>query len=122
MSKSIHIKRVYDPPAASDGKRILVDRLWPRGLSKEAAHIDLWAKDVAPSSALRRWYGHVPEKWDAFKARYFAELREQSDAVENLRRYIGRDTVTFLFGAKDTKLNNAVALKAYLSSHPHRTA
>ncbi len=110
----IRIKRIYDPPAASDGKRILVDRLWPRGLSKAAAHIDLWAKDVAPSSELRRWYGHTPEKWDEFKSRYFAELHSQHDALGALRDYIGKDSATLLFGAKETKLNNAAALKVYM--------
>lgn len=110
----IRIKRVYDPPAASDGKRILVDRLWPRGLSKATAHIDLWAKDVAPSGELRRWYGHVPEKWDEFQSRYFAELHSQHDALDVLRDYIGKEGATFLFGAKETQLNNAVVLKAYM--------
>jgi len=114
MSQRIRIKRVYDPPAASDGKRILVDRLWPRGLSKEAAHIDHWAKDIAPSGELRRWYGHAPEKWDEFKSRYFAELRSQHDALDALHDYIGKERVTFLFGAKEMKLNNAVALKVYM--------
>jgi uncharacterized protein YeaO (DUF488 family) len=113
---STHIKRVYEPPERSDGRRILVDRLWPRGLSKAVAAIDFWAKDVAPSHELRRWYGHVPEKWPEFKRRYFAELDVNSEGVTRLRVHMGRGKVTLLFGSKETRLNNAAALKEYLES------
>jgi uncharacterized protein YeaO (DUF488 family) len=113
---SIQIKRVYESPSPGDGRRILVDRLWPRGLSKAVAAIDFWAKEAAPSHDLRRWYGHAPEKWPEFKRRYFAELDAHSEAVAELRRAMGRGTVTLLFGSKELRLNNAVALKAYLGS------
>jgi uncharacterized protein YeaO (DUF488 family) len=112
----LQIKRVYDRPERTDGRRILVDRLWPRGLSKAVAAIDFWAKDVAPSHELRRWYGHVPEKWPEFKRRYFAELDVNSEEVTRLRSQMGRGTVTLLFGSKETRLNNAAALKEYLES------
>jgi uncharacterized protein YeaO (DUF488 family) len=113
---AIHLKRAYEAPARSDGKRILVDRLWPRGLSKERAHIDMWAKEVAPSDALRRWYGHEPEKWPAFRLRYLAELEANRDAVTELRARIGTGVATLLFGASDALRNNAVVLKEYLES------
>ncbi len=112
----IRIKRVYAEPDAGDGTRILVDRLWPRGLTKEAARIDLWAKDVSPSNELRRWYGHDPGKWEEFKRRYFAELAARPDAVSALMQHLGKGPVTFVFGSKETDLNNAVALKEYVLS------
>jgi uncharacterized protein YeaO (DUF488 family) len=91
-----------------------VDRLWPRGLSKETAKVDAWFRDIAPSTALRRWYGHDPEKWPEFKRRYFAELDANADAVRELRKLL-RGTVTFLFSSRETRLNNAEALREYLS-------
>jgi len=112
----IQIKRVYERPERTDGRRILVDRLWPRGLSKAVAAIDFWAKDTAPSHELRRWYGHAPEKWPEFKRRYYAELDAHSEGVVQLRREMGRGTATLLFSSKETRLNNAVALKEYLES------
>ena len=112
----LQVKRVYDRPERTDGRRVLVDRLWPRGLSKAVAAIDFWAKDVAPSHELRRWYGHVPEKWPEFKRRYFAELDVEGEGVDQLRGQMGRGTVTLLFGSKETRLNNAAALKEYLES------
>ena len=112
----IKIKRLYDRPERTDGRRILVDRLWPRGLSKAAVAIEFWAKDVAPSNELRRWYGHAPEKWPEFKRRYFAELDANNEKVVELRGQMGQGTVTLLFGSKETRLNNAVALKEYLGS------
>ena len=111
---SIQIKRVYDRPSRTDGRRILVDRLWPRGMSKAVAAIDFWAKEAAPSHELRRWYGHAPEKWPEFKRRYFAELDTHGEVVTQLRREMGRGTATLLFSSKETRLNNAVALKEYL--------
>ena len=113
---TIGIKRVYDPPDAGDGRRILVDRLWPRGLSKEKARIDYWAREIAPANALRHWYGHDPDKWQEFKSRYFAELDANPDGFAELRRHIGDGPVTFVFASKEQKLNNAFALKEYLES------
>ena len=110
----ILVKRVYDKPEAGDGRRVLVDRLWPRGLSKEEARIDLWAKSISPSNELRRWYGHDPDKWNEFRARYFQELEANPKDVEELREMISGRKVTFLFGSKEERLNNAVALKDYL--------
>ncbi len=113
---AIRTKRVYEPPEQKDGRRILVDRLWPRGLSKEKAAVDYWARDVAPSSELRRWYGHAPEKWPEFKRRYFAELDTNGEGVAQLRNALGRGGATLLFGSAELRLNNAAALKEYLES------
>ena len=110
----IRIKRVYAEPAADDGLRILVDRLWPRGLTKAAARLDHWAKEIAPSSELRRWYGHDPVKWKEFRSRYFAELDERTEAVGAFRGLIAKGRVTFLSAAKAEKLSHAVALREYL--------
>ncbi|NJD57710.1 MAG: DUF488 domain-containing protein [Nitrospirae bacterium] len=107
----IKLKRVYDPYADSDGKRILVDRLWPRGIKKEAARLDLWLKDIAPSDALRKWFSHDPSRWQEFKKRYRKELADSQETISDLRRESRRKTVTLLFSAKDTERNNAVALK-----------
>ena len=112
----IRIKGVYVRPERTDGRRILVDRLWPRGMSKAVAAVDFWAKDAAPSHELRRWYGHAPEKWPEFKRRYFAELDANREVVAELFAEMGRGTVTLLFGSKEMRLNNAVALKEYLES------
>jgi uncharacterized protein YeaO (DUF488 family) len=106
---SFQIKRVYDVPSAADGARVLVDRLWPRGLSKVAARVDLWMKDVAPSPALRQWFGHDPDRFTEFKRRYRAELATHS-ALEELRRLGGKRRVTLLYGAKDPEINHAVVL------------
>jgi uncharacterized protein YeaO (DUF488 family) len=106
------VKRVYAEPSESDGFRVLVDRLWPRGLSKEGARVDLWLKDIAPSDGLRKWYGHDPEKWPEFKRRYFRELKEKEALLEEITSRRGQ--VTLLFGSKEEKLNNASALKEYL--------
>lgn len=111
---TVTIKRVYDEPEVQDGKRILVDRLWPRGLSKVKARIDLWLKDIAPSNELRAWFGHDPAKWEEFVLRYHTELAANTDAVGTLRQQLAHGHTTLLFSAKDTKHNNAVALKAYL--------
>ena len=110
----IKIKRIYENPESGDGKRILVDRLWPRGMSKEKARIDLWIKDIAPSDDLRRWYQHDPEKWEAFQQRYAKELKAIPEVVERLIVEIEEGSVTFVFSSKEEKLNNAWALKAYL--------
>jgi len=110
----IRAKRAYEPPAAEDGTRFLVDRIWPRGVKKEALDIEGWLKQVAPSDDLRRWFGHDPEKWDEFRERYFAELESKQEALDPLRDAAEQGTVTLVYGAKDTEHNNAVALKAFL--------
>jgi len=114
---AIKIKRVYDSPAPDDGFRILIDRLWPRGLSKKAAKADLWQKDLAPSTALRNWFQHEPERWEEFQIRYAKELGQKPKAVEELWQRIQQGPVTILFAAKNQECNNAVALKNYLSQH-----
>lgn len=116
---AIHIKRVYEPSTEADGYRILVDRLWARGLSKEKAQIDLWLKEIAPSNELRKWYRHDPEKWHEFKNRYFAEIQSKPDLVEQLLAEVRKGKVTFLFSSKEEKLNNAVALKEFVESIMH---
>jgi uncharacterized protein YeaO (DUF488 family) len=113
----MRLKRVYDDASPEDGTRVLVDRLWPRGLSRKAAKVDLWLKDVAPSDKLRHWFNHDPERWPEFRKRYRAELAENSGDLETLRRLVaGKKPVTLLFAAKDTEHNNAVALKERLSA------
>ena len=112
----IRVKRVYEPASPSDGTRILVDRLWPRGVSRERAQIDHWAKDVAPSHELRKSFAHDPERWDEFRRRYFAELNERQDAVEALRQMIGDGKATLLFAAREETRNNALALKEFLEA------
>jgi uncharacterized protein YeaO (DUF488 family) len=111
----VKIKRVYDPPAQDDGKRVLVDRLWPRGIKKEPAHVDEWVKDIAPSNELRTWFGHDPSKWREFRDRYLRELRIKQELVEQLRHDAEKGTVTLLFAAKDCEHVNAVVLKEVLS-------
>jgi uncharacterized protein YeaO (DUF488 family) len=113
---AIVIKRVYDPPTQEDGYRVLVDRLWPRGLTKEKAKVDLWLKDIAPSATLRRWFNHDPSKWREFKTRYFRELNQHPELTGQLKKKAGSTRVTLLYGAKDTNHNNALALKEYLQA------
>lgn len=110
----ICIKRVYEEPSEDDGLRILVDRLWPRGLSKAKAKVDRWEKDLAPTTELRRWFGHDPAKWEEFLQRYRAELEGKEEALARLRREANDGTVTLLYAAKDEEHNNAVALKRYI--------
>ncbi|HEY2824892.1 MAG TPA: DUF488 family protein [Gemmatimonadales bacterium] len=110
----IRTKRVYAPPAPADGHRILVDRLWPRGVSKATARIDYWARSLAPSTRLRQWYRHDPDKWKEFRRRYFAELDANAAAVAELRGHMRKGTVTFVFSSKEERLNNATALREYL--------
>jgi len=112
----IDIKRVYEAPSKSDGKRILIDRLWPRGISKEKAEIHYWAKTISPSAQLRQWYQHDPEKWQDFKKKYFQELNSNPEGMNELRNQIGRGKITLIFSSKEEKLNNATALKEYLES------
>lgn len=114
----IHVKRVYERPSRGDGLRILVDRLWPRGLTKERAGVDLWLKDLAPSTELRKWFGHDPAKWKQFQARYRKELsaNEKADAFDVLKQKSKGHTVTLVYGARDEAHNEAIVLKRVLQS------
>jgi uncharacterized protein YeaO (DUF488 family) len=111
---SIKIKRVYQEPDHADGMRILVDRLWPRGLTKERARVDLWLKDIAPSTELRKWFSHDPEKWPEFQTRYRHELKSKGDQLALLKEKATHGPVTLLYGAKDEEHNEAVVLQALL--------
>jgi uncharacterized protein YeaO (DUF488 family) len=113
---SVRVKRVYDAAAEADGVRVLVDRLWPRGLSKETARVDVWLKDIAPSHALRRWFGHDAHKWDEFRRRYAAELRLVPDVVTELTTLARRRRVTLLFSSRELVYNNARALHESLAA------
>lgn len=110
----IRIKRAYEPYDSSDGKRILIDRLWPRGLSKDKDKIDLWLKDIAPSAELRKWFGHDPDKWAEFQKRYKNELDANKENVEILREQLKSGPATLVYGAKDEQHNDAVVLAEYL--------
>jgi uncharacterized protein YeaO (DUF488 family) len=112
----ITIKRVYDSPSKEDGKRILVDRLWPRGIRKDKALIDEWLKDIAPSNELRKWFSHDPSKWNEFKKRYRKELESKFSLLEQIKKEVKTKNVTFVFSARDTRYNNAVALKEILET------
>lgn len=111
---NIKIKRVYEPSEKEDGIRILVDRLWPRGLTKEKAGIDLWLKEIAPSNELRKWFNHDPAKRKEFKQRYYHELKKNKEAVSQLKEQLKKGTATLVYSAKDEEYNNAVALKELL--------
>ena len=110
----IRTRRVYEEPAPGDGVRVLVDRVWPRGISRERAAVALWLKDIAPSTALRKWFGHDPERWDGFRERYFEELDAMPDVVAQLRATAAGNTLTLVYSARDTAHNQAVALSEYL--------
>lgn len=110
----ITLKRAYEKPSPQDGKRILVERLWPRGLRKDEARIDQWPKDIAPSTELRKWYNHEPTRWLEFKRRYWIELKAKKDIIEKIAEESKKSKVTFVFGSKEEKLNNATALKEYI--------
>jgi uncharacterized protein YeaO (DUF488 family) len=110
----IRIRRAYDPPRRDDGYRVLVDRVWPRGVSRSALALDEWRKEIAPSTNLRRWFGHDPERWKEFQRRYFAELEARQDAVLDLLTRARRGRITLVYGARDPDHNQAVALGAYL--------
>lgn len=118
----LRLKRVYEPPAHSDGRRILVDRLWPRGLSRKNAAVDEWMKDVAPSAELRRWFGHDPQKWPEFKRRYKHELRAHADLVRGITARASRGTVTLVYGARDEAHNDAVVLAGVIRARVRRAA
>jgi len=113
---NIRIKRAYEEPDREDGTRILVDRLWPRGLTKEKARIDLWLKDVAPSTELRKWFAHDPAKWAEFRSRYQEELRRNEEQVSILRKEAAKGTVTLVYGARDQQHNEAVILQRLLTA------
>jgi uncharacterized protein YeaO (DUF488 family) len=113
----IQLKRAYEPASREDGLRILVERLWPRGVSKAKAKIDLWLKDVAPSTNLRQWYGHEPDRWPQFRKRYSAELKEQADWLALLALVAEREKITFVYAASDEERNSAVVLKEYLEKN-----
>ncbi len=110
----IRLKRAYDPPAAADGLRILVERLWPRGVARARAKIDHWCKEVAPSPELRRWFGHDPARWPEFRRRYRAELQSNAEEVTRLEKLCAGRRVTFIFAARDEAMNSAVVLREYL--------
>lgn len=114
MEKKIAIKRVYENPEKSDGFRVLIDRLWPRGLTKEKAKVDLWLKEISPSTELRKWFGHDAEKWKEFQKRYTAELREHKEAIKALKDKISEGKVTLVYGARDEAHNDAVVLHQLL--------
>src|SRR6185437_2068294 len=113
----IQIKRAYEPAAKDDGKRFLVDRLWPRGIKKETLHMDAWPKEVAPTNALRKWFNHEPAKWKEFQKRYRAELAKKPEGLQELRDAAKAGDLTLLFSAHDLEHNNAVVLKDYLEAH-----
>ena len=113
-SRHVHLKRAYEPPARLDGYRVLIDRLWPRGVSKHEAQLDEWARELAPSSELRRWFGHDPAKFDEFRRRYREELAAQDDKLRELRRRAREGTLTLVYGARDSEHNDAVVLAELL--------
>ncbi len=111
------VKRVYEPAEKEDGYRILVDRLWPRGLTKAKVAADEWLKDVAPSTELRKWYGHDPEKWKEFQRRYTEELKDKKELLKAIKNRAHKEKVTLLFGAKDEGHNEAIVLRDYITKH-----
>ena len=113
---TISLKRAYETPSPADGRRVLVERLWPRGLSKEKAAVDVWFKEVAPSTELRRWFGHDPAKWEEFRRRYREELRERPEELQILRSLVEAGPVTFVYGSRDQEHNAATVLKELLES------
>lgn len=113
----IRCKRIYEQPSRDDGRRVLVDRLWPRGISRETARIDDWLKELAPSDQLRHWYGHDPARWDEFRHRYRLELADKDPLLDQLLREAGQGPVTLLFAAKDAEHSNAAVLKEFLEEH-----
>ncbi|SFN45857.1 DUF488 domain-containing protein [Nitrosospira briensis] len=117
---NVKIKRVYEPSEKKDGTRILVDRLWPRGLTKAKADVGLWLKEVAPSTELRKWFGHDPAKWAEFRARYRAELKENDEQLARLEEEIKKGAVTLVYGARDKEHNEAVVLRDFLATENSR--
>ncbi len=117
---AIQLKRAYEKPAKSDGFRVLIDRLWPRGVRKEDLKLDLWLKDLGPSTALRKWFGHDPEKWEEFRKRYFRELDSHPEEIRQLRAKMRDGPLTLVFGSKEERFNDATALKEYLAKRGKR--
>ena len=118
---TVQLKRVYEPSASEDGFRVLVERLWPRGMTKERVKVDLWLKEAGASTGLRKWYGHDPQKWEEFRARYFKELTAHPAIVQQIMQLIqDKGTMTLLYSARDEHHNNAVALKEFLEENIHR--
>jgi uncharacterized protein YeaO (DUF488 family) len=113
----IKLKRVYEESAKEDGMRVLVDRLWPRGLTKEKASVDIWLKEIAPSAGLRKWFHHDPEKWIEFKKRYLLELKGKKEQIELLKKQLKKGTVTLVYGSRDEEHNEALVLKEWLNSY-----
>lgn len=111
------IKRVYDAADEADGTRILIDRLWPRGISKKTARIDLWLKDIAPGTELRKWFAHDPEKLEVFAIKYSRELKQNPSPVHELKQYMKRGKVTLVYGAKDPACNHALVLQTFMKNH-----
>jgi uncharacterized protein YeaO (DUF488 family) len=122
LSDNVKLKRAYELPAVEDGTRILVDRLWPRGIKKTDAAIDLWMKDVAPSTGLRQWFGHETDRWQEFRRRYVDELRQKSDLVDELRALACKGPITLVFGAHDQTHNDAVVLREILLDESRNSA
>ena len=118
----LRLKRAYEPPERKDGRRILVDRLWPRGVSKVEAGIDEWMKELAPSTGLRKWFGHDPDRWDEFRRRYATEIHAHADLLAHLRDLARKGTVTLVYSARDTLHNDAVVLREVLLGHDPREA
>ncbi len=112
----LKIKRIYEPPSPDDGKRILIDRLWARGIRKEEARIDEWIKEISPSNELRKWFAHDPAKWSEFKKRYRKELKDKKEILDRIKKEARRKTVTLLYSASDEEHNNAVAMKEFLAN------
>ncbi|MCL4686660.1 DUF488 family protein [Myxococcota bacterium] len=110
----IWIRRAYEPPARGDGQRLLIDGIWPRGVAKQQLKIEAWLRDAAPSTRLRQWFDHDPERWEEFRERYFAELDQRRDVVEDLLRRAKAGRITLVYAARDPDYNNAVALREYL--------
>lgn len=117
MNPHLYLKRAYEAAAKEDGYRVLVDRLWPRGISKEEAKIDEWAKDLAPTGELRKWYDHDPARWDEFRKKYEAELKENEALHPFMEAHAKQHTITLVYAAKEEALSNAVVLKAWLEKH-----
>ncbi|BBA34052.1 uncharacterized protein sS8_2100 [Methylocaldum marinum] len=117
----VYVKRVYETADPGDGERFLVERLWPRGIAKKELVMTAWIKEAAPSSELRRWFGHDPARWDEFRRRYFAELDRRPQVLQPILEAARRGSITLLYSARDTEHNSAVALAEYLSGHPSRT-
>ena len=120
-ASNVRLKRAYEPPAPNDGTRILIDRLWPRGVKKDDAALDQWAKDLAPSTALRKWFGHDPERWQEFRSRYAEEVRQHGEQLTQLRALARTRPITLVYSAHDEVHNDAVALRDFLLGRQTKT-